>query len=96
MLIGRNVPIAFQPLNVIYGTEEEPWAEQNKFGLAIIGRVCRDEPPSENIATVNRISVSEKIAISSPNKDITSPREIREMMKLDYNELHYARNVDVS
>ncbi|CAB3985993.1 Hypothetical predicted protein [Paramuricea clavata] len=26
MLIGRNVPTAFQPLNIIYGIEDEPWA----------------------------------------------------------------------
>ena len=40
LLIGRNVPAAFQPINVISGDEEEPWAEQYKFGWTIIGRVC--------------------------------------------------------
>jgi len=28
MLIGRNVPTAFQPLSIIYGQEDEPWAEE--------------------------------------------------------------------
>lgn len=27
MLIGRNVPTAFQPFQVIYGKENQPWAE---------------------------------------------------------------------
>lgn len=31
MLIGRNVPTAFQPLSVIYGNDDEPWAEEYKF-----------------------------------------------------------------
>ena len=106
MLIGRNVPTAFQPLSVIYGKEEEPWAEQYKFGWTIIGRVCLDESPSNNKATVNRVSVMVKkdglvaelkeqtnVAGSSPSKDTTSPKELREMMQLDYSELHYSRNI---
>lgn len=28
MLIGRNVPTAFQPISIIYGKENEPWAEE--------------------------------------------------------------------
>ena len=32
LLIGRNVPAAFQPIRVISGNGEEPWAEQYKFG----------------------------------------------------------------
>ena len=28
MLIGRDIPTAFQPLKVIYGEEDEPWAEK--------------------------------------------------------------------
>ena len=40
LLIGRNVPAAFQPISVVSGNEEEPWAAQYKFGWTIIGRVC--------------------------------------------------------
>lgn len=28
MLIGRNIPTAFQLLKVVYGEEDEPWAEK--------------------------------------------------------------------
>ena len=106
MLIGRNVPTAFQPLNIIYGKEDEPWAEQYKFGWTVIGRVCLDHNPSRNKATVNCVSVNEKedrretkledhahVVDSSRSKDMTSPKEIKEIIQLDYNELHYGRNV---
>ena len=36
MLIGRNVPTAFQPLSIIYGGTDEPWAEEYKIGWTII------------------------------------------------------------
>lgn len=60
MLIGRNIPTAFQPLEVIYGKADEPWAEKYKFGWTIIGPVCLDkialhEPTFE--ASVNRVTV---------------------------------------
>jgi len=60
MLIGRNIPTAFQLLEVIYGEADEPWAEKYKFRWAIIGPVCLDkiaphEPTSE--ASVNRVTV---------------------------------------
>ena len=38
-LIGRNIPSAFQRLNVIHGAANEPWAEEYKFGWMIIGPV---------------------------------------------------------
>ena len=60
MLIGRNIPTAFQPLEVIYGEADETWAEKYKFGWTIIGPVCLDkmaprEPTSE--VSVNRLTV---------------------------------------
>ena len=60
MLIGRNIPTAFQPLEVIYGAADEPWAEKYKFGWMIIGPVCLDkiashEPTSE--ASVNHMTL---------------------------------------
>ena len=54
MLVGRNVPAAFQPISVISGGPEEPWAEQYKFGWTIIGRVCKDNNSEQNTAYVNR------------------------------------------
>ena len=58
MLIGRIVSTAFQPLRIIYGKEDEPWAEEYKFGWTIIGRVCLDEKEvAGNQVLVSRISV---------------------------------------
>lgn len=59
MLIGRNVPTAFQPLKVIYGEADEPWAEKYKFGWTIIGPVCLDKakPQQCSSVSVNRVTV---------------------------------------
>ena len=60
MSISRNIPTAFQPLEIISGEADEPWAEKYKFGWKTIGPVCLDniaphEPTSE--ASVNRVTV---------------------------------------
>ena len=57
MLVGRNVPAAFQPISVISGGLEEPWGEQYKFGWTIIGRVCKDDNAEQNTAYVNHVTV---------------------------------------
>ena len=105
ILIGRNVPTALQPLNIIYGDEEEPWAEEYKFGWTVIGRVCLGQKTPTSKVTVNRVSVINKekkifepddvthLIDNTPSKDMTSPKELQEMMQLDYNELHYSRSV---
>ena len=105
LLIGRNVPAAFQPIKVIFGHNEEPWAEQYKFGWTIIGRVCKDKHSRTNAASVNRVTVEremlldscEEVPITPPfknlmsSKDLTSPKQVREMMELDYSEIHHTR-----
>ena len=58
MLMGRNIPTAFQLLKVIYGEEDKPWAEKYKFGWTIIRPICFDkiaphEPTSE--ASLNHV-----------------------------------------
>ena len=108
LLIGRNVPAAFQPISVISGNEEEPWAEQYKFGWTIIGHVCKDKEPISNAASVNRVTVEREILldcedisetapliIKNPmsSKDLTTPKQIREMMELDYTEIHHSRKI---
>ena len=112
MLIGRNVPAAFQPISVISGNEEEPWAEQYKFGWTVIGRVCKDKISDSGVthaACVNRVTVEREtlleydspkqhhvappFASSVPSKDMTSPRQVREMMELDYSEVHHSRKI---
>ncbi|CAH3036877.1 unnamed protein product [Porites evermanni] len=62
MLIGRNVPTAFQPLNVIYGEADERWAEKYKFGWTIISPVCLDKVKSQECSSVsvNRVTVQRK------------------------------------
>ena len=119
MLIGRNIPTAFQPTNIIYGGANEPWAEEYKFGWTIIGRVCQGNP-DEHIATVNRVTVQRENLMDydpikastaaasnvlqdsdavgffvgkSQTRDVTSPQQLREMMQLDYNELHHSRKI---
>ena len=114
LLIGRNIPSAFQPLHIIYGRDNEPWAEEYKFGWTVIGPVCLDKgEDSANCATVNRITIQREnpqklfnvptsnsskedsvvsFATKHYTKDITSPQQVREMMQLDYSEVHYARN----
>ena len=111
MLIGRNVPTAFQPLRVVYGNENEPWAEQYKFGWTIIGPACLNND-DEDSATVNHINVittngsepddtdNEGFPVTtrmrSQSKDVTSPQQLQDMMQLDYSELHYSRSVQHS
>ena len=58
MLIGRNVPTAFQTLRIIYG-KEELWAEEYKFGWTIICRTGEDLEAiqDQDCAVVNRITV---------------------------------------
>ena len=115
MLIGRNVPTAFQTLRIIYG-KEELWAEEYKFGWTIICRTGEDLEAiqDQDCAVVNRITVCKEehqaffdvpshnnfennstasCATKCNRKDTTSPQQIREMMQLDYNELHYSRTV---
>ena len=106
LLMGRNVPTAFQPLRVIYGKEEEPWEGEYKFGWNIIGPVCLENNIKEQNKTANRITVMKEnhFNIDDPSsevplrgnhqsKDVTSPQQVREMMQLDYSELHYNRKV---
>jgi len=115
ILIGRNIPSPFQPLSIIYGREDEPWAEEYKFSWTIIGPVClHKREHSVNCATVNRITIQREIPQNHFNvptsnsskedsvisfttrhyiKDVTSPQQVREMMQLDYSELHHTQNI---
>ena len=72
LLIGRNVTAAFQPINVIFGKDEEPWAEQYKFGWTIIGRVSKDEQRTQNSASVNRVTV-ERETLLDRSKETSRP-----------------------
>ncbi|CAB4031224.1 Hypothetical predicted protein [Paramuricea clavata] len=58
MLIGRNVPYAFQPLRMICGNEDEPWAEEYKFGWTVIGCAGKDGEYTQDRAAVNRVTVT--------------------------------------
>ena len=79
MLIGRNIPTAFQPLSVIRGDDGEPWAKEYKFGWTIIGPVClngANQRPEERKASVNRVSVQREQLLnynSTIKPNITEP-----------------------
>ena len=80
LLIGRNVPAAFQPINVISGNEKEPWAEQYKFGWTIIGRVCKDKRPISNTVSVNRVTVERETLLDRKEMSEASPFIIKNSM----------------
>ena len=40
ILIGRNNPSALQPLRIIYGREDEPWAEEYKSSVGQSSVLC--------------------------------------------------------
>ena len=107
LLIGRNVPAAFQPINVIFGKDKEPWAEQYKFGWTIIGGDCKDKQQTQNSASVNRVTVERETFLDrsketsrlpplkkkTNTKGLTSPKQVCEMMELDYSEIHHSRKI---
>ena len=74
MLIGRNIPSAFQPLNVIHGATNEPWAEEYKFGWTIIGPVCLADAETKECnltVSVNRITVHrEELPFHDSDRDL--------------------------
>ena len=93
----------------MYGGEDEPWAEEYKFGLMIIGKVCHEHGDEvKHQATVNPVSVQKEESVDSVSiptvnevgdnpssfatkvqrKDTTSQEQLRQMMELDYSELH--------
>ena len=60
MLIGRDIPSAFQPLNVIYRAANEPWAQEYKFGWMIIGPGCLTNAKTKEgnvTVSVSRVTV---------------------------------------
>ena len=80
-----------------------------QFGWTIIGRVCKDKQQTQNSASVNRVTLAvergtlldrseetyrppflEKI---TNTKDLTSPKQVREMMELDYSEIHHSGKI---
>ena len=84
-------------MNVISGQEDEPWAEQYKFGWTIIGRVCRDKPSQSTETLLDRAIETPKthpfISPTLSSKDMTSPKQVREMMELDYSEIYHSRKI---
>ena len=71
LLIGRNVPAAFQPISVICGGEDEPWAEQYKLGWTVIGRVCKDRIDNSvntKKTSVNRITIEREILLEQEHR----------------------------
>lgn len=98
MLIGRNIPTAFQPISIIYGKENQPWAEEYKFGWTIIGNVCPSKSANGSqtpVSSVHRVTAHEGISLHTNIKSKeTSPQQLQQMMQLDYNELTYSRRIE--
>ncbi|CAB3989430.1 Hypothetical predicted protein, partial [Paramuricea clavata] len=74
-IAGRNVPYAFQPLRMINGNEEEPWAEEYKFGWTVIGCAGKDGEYTQDRAAVNRVTVTVEepetfLSIPSSNSNV--------------------------
>jgi len=72
MLIGRNVPAAFQPVSVISGGEDEPWAEQYKLGWTVIGRVCKDkldDSTNSKTSLVNCVVIEREVLLENEHDE---------------------------
>ena len=80
MLIGRNIRSAFEPLNVIYGDANEPWAEEYKFGWMTIGPGCltNDETKELNLTvSVNRVTVHrEELPFHDSDRHLLQPSKV--------------------
>lgn len=66
LLIGYDCPLALAPLEVIIGTENEPFAQKTELGWSIIG-LCnphRDRQGSQSF--IHRVSVKE-LSVPSAN-----------------------------
>ena len=92
LLIGRNIPSAFQPLRVIYGRDNEPWAEEYKFGWTVIGPVCLDnKEDSTNCATVNLITIRRE---SSQNHfNVPTSNSAKEDSVVPFATRHYVKDI---
>ena len=81
---------------------------QYKFGWTIIRCVCKDKEPISNTASVNRVTVEREILLDCEDisetapliiknlmssKDLTTPKQIREMMELDYTKIHHSHKI---
>ena len=94
LLIGRNISSAFQPLRIVYGSDNEPWAEE----FISVNRITVQSEYPQNVFTVptsNRFKEESVVSFATRQylRDVTSPQQIREMMQLDYSELYHARNI---
>ena len=64
-------------LRIIYGNEDEPWAEEYKFGWTVIGRARKDGEDTQDRAAVNRVTVTVEepetfLSIPSSNSNVDS------------------------
>ncbi|KAL9976951.1 hypothetical protein ACROYT_G014300 [Oculina patagonica] len=99
----QDVEIGYTPIKVPF-----PYSREYKFCWTVIGRVCKDNQPTSNPVSVNRITVERETLLDCPeiseaspfttknsmsSKDLTSPKQLREMMELNYNEIHHSRRI---
>ena len=81
ILIGRNCPVALEPLQVVPSDGRSPYAVRLRHGWTIHGPL-QVESDCQGKLVVNRIMVQEVEA----HKEILSPSSILHMFEMDFNE----------
>ncbi|PFX13024.1 hypothetical protein AWC38_SpisGene22936 [Stylophora pistillata] len=92
LLIGHNIPSTFQPLRIIYGTDNEHWDEEYKFGWTVIGPVCLDKREDRrNYETVNCIAIRRE----NPQKvfNVPTSNSSKEDPVVSFATKHYIKDV---
>lgn len=95
LLIGRNIPSAFQPLRIIYDRDKEPLAEDYGFRWTVIGPVCLDKrEDNANFSTVNCIATQRE----NPQNLFNEPtsNSSKEDSAVSFATKHYIKDVTSS
>lgn len=95
LLIGRNIPSAFQPLRIIYDRDKEPLAEDYGFRWTVIGLVCLDKKEDNaNFSIVNCIATQRE----NPQNLFNEPtsNSSKEDSAVSFATKHYIKDVTSS
>jgi len=96
LLIGNNVPRVVRPREVIFGGEDEPYAQRSLLGWGVIGVVCRKSSSgnvvSHRVMLQNQMQPLEldsccpSFAFSTKAKEVIEPKAVKQMFEMDFNE----------
>jgi len=90
--LAVTIQSAFQPLRIIYGRDNQPCAEEYKFGWTVIGPVCLDnKEDSTHCATVNRIIIQRE----SPRNHFNVPtsNSAKDDSAVSFATRHYVKDI---